>query len=89
MDLSSGVSLGTLLVTIGGVLVTGGIAWGSLLQRVQTLEKEVATLTGFGERLARIEEGQKHMNCVLNKITGSWLFKEPPGYAPIRAPRAK
>lgn len=80
MDLSSGVSLGTLLLTLASVLITGGIAWGSLLQRVKTLEKEVETLSGFAERLTRIEERTNFTANEIAKITGSWLFKEPPGY---------
>lgn len=88
MDLNSGVSLGQLLLSFGVLLVTGGIAWGGLLQRVKTLEKEVDTLSGFAERLARIEEQTKATNAAIAQITGSWLFREPPEYGPRRAPRA-
>lgn len=89
MDLNSGVSLGTLIVTLSGVLITGGIAWGSLLQRVKTLEKEVATLSGFAERLTRIEERTNYTATEIGKITGSWLFKQPPGYEPAAPGRRK
>lgn len=82
MNLASGVSLGQLLVSLGVMLVAGGVAWGSLLQRVRTLEKEVAALAGFGERLARIEEQNKSIKSALDQVTGSWLFREPPSYSP-------
>lgn len=80
MNLEAGVSLGQLLLALGVVIATGGMAWGALLQRVKTLEKEVETLSGFSERLARIETGQAYIQAEVGKITGSWLFKEPPGY---------
>lgn len=55
MSLDSGVSLGTLIVSMSVLLVSGGIAWGLLQQRVSTLEKEVAALSGFSSRLTRVE----------------------------------
>lgn len=85
MDLSAGVSLGQMLLALGGALVTGGVAWGALLQRVKTLEHELEGMSGLAERLTRIEEQTGYANRQLDKITGSWLFKEPPGYGP--APR--
>jgi hypothetical protein len=81
MDLSSGVSLGQLVFTTATLLVTSGIAWGGLFQRVKTLEKEMAAMSGLAERLTRIEEQTGYANRQLDKITGSWLFKEPPSYA--------
>lgn len=54
------------------------------MQRVKTLEKEVAALATFGERLTRIEEQTKQANSNLDKLVGSWLFKEPPTYEPGR-----
>lgn len=83
MNLEAGVNLGTLIVTLAGVLITGGVAWGALLQRVKTLEKEVEALSGFAERLARIEEQTKQANAALGQITGSWLFREPPSHTAI------
>jgi hypothetical protein len=84
MDLSAGVSLGQALLALGGTLVTCGVAWGSLLQRVKTLEKEMEHVAGMAERLTRIEEQTGYANRQLDKITGSWLFKEPPSPAPGR-----
>lgn len=80
MNLETGVNLGTLLVSLFGVIVTAAIAWGSLLQRVKALEKEVESLAGFAERLTRIEEQTRQANTALSQITGSWLFREPPSY---------
>lgn len=67
------------------LLVTSGIAWGGLLQRVKTLEREVAALSGFADLLSRIDERTNHTAKELDKLTGSWLFREPPPYVP-RAP---
>jgi dipeptide/tripeptide permease len=80
MGLDSGVSLGTLLLTIGGVLVAGGIAWGSLLQRVKVLEDEVKNLSGFAVTLATMQAEIGHIKQGIEQLTGSWLFREPPGY---------
>jgi dipeptide/tripeptide permease len=80
VNLESGVSLGTLLLTLGGVLVTGGIAWGALLQRVKTLEREVEALSGFAVSMAKVESEVGHIKSAIEQITGSWLFREPPSY---------
>lgn len=88
MDLSAGVSLGQMLLALGGTLVTCGVAWGSLSQRVKTLEKELETMSGLAERLTRIEEQTGYANRQLDKITGSWLFKEPQAPAARRGGRA-
>lgn len=56
MNLSAGVSLGQLLLALGAILLSGGVAWGGMLQRIKTLEKEVEALSGFAEGLARIDE---------------------------------
>lgn len=88
MNLSSGVSLGQLIVAFAVLLTSGGIAWGGLMQRVKTLEREVEALAGFADRLTRIEERTGYVATQLDKLTGSWLFKEPPGYDHIdRQPR--
>lgn len=85
MDLSTGVSLGQMLLALGTMLVAGATAWGGLLQRVKTLEREVAALAGFAERLTRIEEKTTNIKESLDQITGSWLFREPPTYGePVR-----
>lgn len=93
MNLSAGVSLGQLLLAFGAIVLSGGVAWGGVLQRIKTLEKEVEALSGFAERLTRIEERTGYVASEIGKITGSWLFKEPPGYdvaPPTRpAPRTR
>lgn len=86
MNLESGVSLGQLLLAIGVMLATGGIAWGSITQRVKSLEHEVQELSGLSERLARIEEQTGFIRDEISKVTGSWLFREPPGYEGIDRP---
>lgn len=83
MNLESGVSLGTLLLTLFGVILTGGIAWGALLQRVKTLEKEVATLSGFAVTLGQMQTEIGHIKKGIDDLTSSWLFREPPGYSQI------
>lgn len=86
MDLASGVSLGQMILAIGVMLVTGGIAWGALLQRVKTLEKEVEALSGFGTTLAVMQTEISHIKSGIEQITSSWLFKEPPSYVTAPAP---
>lgn len=86
LDLQSGVNVGTLLLTLSGVLAAGGVGWGSLLQRVRTLEREVAVLSGFAERLTRIEEQTGFIRTAVEQITGSWLFREPPEYDHLGRP---
>lgn len=98
MSLETGVNLGTLLLSLGVVLVASGVAWGSLLQRVQVMEKEIAKLSGFDGRLISIESDVRHMKEDLGEVkagvqqlTGSWLMSEPPSYvtANPRPPRRK
>lgn len=86
MNLESGVSLGQLLLSIAVLLATGGVTWGGLLQRVKTLEKEVEALSGFSSALAVLQTEIGHIKTEIEKITGSWLFKEPPGYDAIERP---
>lgn len=83
MNLESGVSLGQLLIAIGVLLVGGAVTWGGLLQRVKALEHEVEVLSGLTERLTRIEEKTTYIGAEISKLTGSWLFREPPGYEGI------
>lgn len=80
MNLSAGVSLGQLLLALGAILLSGGVAWGGMLQRIKTLEKEVEALSGFAEGLARIDERTTRMANDIGTIMNSWLLKEPPGY---------
>ena len=81
MNLESGVSLGQLLLALFVLIGTGGIAWGALMQRVKTLEKEVEALSGFATTLAVMQTEIGHIKAGIERITGSWLFKEPPGYS--------
>lgn len=80
MNLEAGVSLGQLLLAIGVVVCAGGVTWGGLMQRVKTLEKEVAELSGFAVTLATMQAEISHIKSGIEQLTGSWLFKEPPGY---------
>lgn len=86
MNLSSGVSLGTLLFSFASMLVVVGIAWGILLQRVKTLEREVAALSKFAETLARIDERILNIKEDVQEIKGSWLLTDPPRYTSISRP---
>jgi hypothetical protein len=80
MNLETGVNLGTLLLSLFVVVATALVGWGSLLQRVKTLEKEVESLSGFAVTLATMQAEISHIKSGIEQITGSWLFKEPPGY---------
>ena len=71
MNLSAGVSLGQLLLALGAILLSGGVAWGGMLQRIKTLEKEVAALSGFAEGLARIDERTTRMANDIGTIMNS------------------
>jgi hypothetical protein len=92
VNLSGGVSVGQLLLAMAVVIIGLAATWGGLLQRVKTLEAEVAKLAGLGEKMARVEEQLKGANGKLDQIMGSWLLREPPGYefnskpAPRRRP---
>lgn len=84
MNLSAGVSVLQLLISMGVLLVASGIAWGSLLQRVKMLETQIDTLSkafpAVSDRLARIEEKVSNTDGNLNRLLSSWLFREPPSY---------
>lgn len=88
MNLSSGVSLGQLLLAFAVMLVTGGIAWGALLQRVKTLEREVVALSGVATTLARMDERLSNLVADVKDIKASWVMKDPPSYTQIN-PRGK
>lgn len=88
MNLSSGVSLGQLILAFGVMLVTGGIAWGMLMQRVNTLEREVEALSGFAATLARIDERLSNLIIDVREIKGSWVMQDPPGYTQLN-PRGR
>lgn len=86
MNLSSGVSLGQLILAFGSMLVVSGVAWGSLMQRVKTLEREVTALSGFAATLARIDERILNIKEDVQEIKGSWLLTDPPRYTNISRP---
>ena len=86
MSLDSGVSLGQLIVALTVILLGGAMTWGSLLQRVKTLEKEVEALSGFATTLAVMQSELTHIKRGIDNITGSWLFKEPPSYVAMDRP---
>lgn len=89
MDLEAGVNLGQLLLSLFVILFAGGITWGGLLQRVKTLEKEVGELSGFAVTLATMQSEIGHIKTGIEQITGSWLFKEPPGYTDLSRPSTR
>jgi hypothetical protein len=74
MNLSSGVSLGQLLISLGVLFLTSGVAWGTLLQRVHTLEKQVDKLADLPERLAKLETTAKNtegmVTTIFNRLIG-------------------
>lgn len=75
-----------MLLAFGSMLVVSGVAWGSLLQRVRTLEREVAALSGFAELLARIDERTLNIAKSVDDIKGSWVLTDPPRYSNISRP---
>lgn len=81
MNLESGVSLGQLILALAVMLATWGATWGALLQRVKTLEKEVAALSDFATMLARIDERTQHTAADVKEIKGSWVLSDPPRYS--------
>ena len=87
MNLASGVSLGQLILALGVVLATSGVAWGGLLQRVKTLESQIRAMSGFAEAIGRIDERTLQMGKDIAAIKGSSLFAAPPAWAP--APRSR
>lgn len=96
MNLETGVNLGQLLIAFGGVLVASGVAWGSLLQRVRVVEKEIEKLSGFEGRLIRIESEVGHIKSGIDELrngvsqlTGSWLMQEPPSYVSTNPSRPR
>lgn len=86
MNLSSGVSLGQLLVSLGVLLLTSGVAWGTLLQRVRTLEKQMDKLSDIPERLAKIETAAKNTEAMVTTIFGR-LIGEGRSFDPKDRPR--
>jgi Tfp pilus assembly protein PilN len=89
MNLDSGVSLGQLILAISVMLATGGVAWGGLMQRVKTLEKEVEALSGFAATLARLDERTHNMAQDISEIKGSWVLSDPPRYTEVSRPLDK
>jgi hypothetical protein len=89
MSLSSGVSLGQLVLALAVMFVTGGIAWGALLQRVKTLEREVQALSGFAATLARIDERTLNTAEDVREIKSSWVLSDPPRHDTIVRPLDK
>jgi hypothetical protein len=55
MNLEAGASVGQVIIAFATLLVSGGIAWGGLMQRVKALEKQVEGLPGISERLRVVE----------------------------------
>lgn len=68
------------------MLVVSGVAWGSLMQRVKTLEREVTALSGFAATLARIDERILNIKEDVQEIKGSWLLTDPPRHTAISRP---
>jgi hypothetical protein len=84
MNLSSGVSLGQLLIAFSVLLISLGAVWGGLLQRVKTLERRQDALEvlfpSLAERLTRIEEKTAHVIEGISDLKKSWVFRDPPSW---------
>lgn len=87
MNLASGVSLGQLILALGVVLATSGVAWGGLLQRVKTLESQIQAMSGFAEAIGRIDERTLQVGKDIAAIKDPSLLADPPAWAP--APRSR
>ncbi len=55
VNLETTITAWQLILACGTTLVVSGIAWGSLLQRVRTLEGHVAGVPEIDKRLTRVE----------------------------------
>jgi uncharacterized protein (DUF433 family) len=55
LNLETTITAWQLILAIGTTLTVSGIAWGSLLQRVKTLEGHVSGLPEIDKRLTRVE----------------------------------
>lgn len=88
MNLSSGVSLGQLLLALIVAFASGGIAWGGLVNRVRTLEREIAALKDLDVRVARIETKLDGLVEQLRDLAASvrWMRDPAPEYSQIRRP---
>lgn len=90
MNLETGATLGQLVLAIVTTMLAGGIAWGSLLQRVRALEKQVEGLPEVSNRLTRVEtivdgiqgdvvEIKADMKTALQELRTFGLGREPRG----------
>lgn len=68
MNLEAGASVGQVIIAFATLLVSGGIAWGGLMQRVKTLEKQVEGLPGISERLRVVETEVKNVGADVTEI---------------------
>lgn len=84
MNLESGVSLGELLLSLAAVLVSGGVAWGGVVQRIKTLELEVSAMKDLDVRVARIETKLDGLVEQLRDLAASvrWMRDPAPPYQP-------
>jgi len=89
MNLQTGVSLGQLLLAFGTMLVVSGVAWGSLLQRVKTLEREVKALAGFADLLTRIDERTLNTAEDVRDLKRSWVLSDALRYSDPSRPLDK
>lgn len=67
VNLESGATLGQLLIAATVMLVSSGIAWGNLLTRVRTLEKQI---DGLPHRLTRVETVVEGIQSDVTEIKG-------------------
>jgi hypothetical protein len=89
MDLSAGVSLGQLLLAFGVILVSGGAAFGTQREQIKTLQKEIAALSMFGQRLSVIETKTDNIEKGVDRLLSSWLLQEPANYTTLNPRRRK
>lgn len=81
MNLDSTVSLGSLLLSLGVVLISSGIAWGGLLARVRALERQVEKLENIPERLAAIETAARNTEAMVTRLLER-VMDEPRSFTP-------
>lgn len=70
LNLGDSVSLGELLLALVVSLVTGGIAWGSAMQRIKTLEEKAQGWSGLDARLTRVETKVDGITGDISEIKG-------------------
>lgn len=84
MDLNSGVSLGQFCLAVGLLIAGWGVSWGSLLQRVKTVETEMASLKDLPIQMAEVKVMVANLTEHLKDLNSSirWMREPAPPYRP-------